>query len=107
VGSTRTSLRRNRRPRAVHVALLAIAVGIGVATAPTAVADEAGYLQRLQSRLAYLTAQQLLTEGYKVCRYVSVGRPTADAIPMVMDDLDITVAAALDIISAAVLQLDC
>jgi Flp pilus assembly protein TadB len=49
----------------------------------------------------------LLTEGYKVCRYVSVGRPTADAIPMVMKDLETSVSAALDIISAAVQQLDC
>lgn len=107
VGSTRTSLPRNRRPRAVHVALLAIAVGIGVATAPTAIADEAGYLQRLQSRLAYLTAQQLLTEGYKVCQLTHSGHPSSDAIEMVSKDLAISVPAAVEIIVAAGGELGC
>ena len=90
---------------ALLVALLAAGVAIGVA--PPAAAEESAYLNQLSPRLTFLSAEQLRTEGYKVCRYVGVGRPTADAIPMVMDDLDITVAAALDIISAAVQQLDC
>ncbi|KAA0095459.1 DUF732 domain-containing protein [Mycolicibacterium sp. P1-18] len=89
----------------VFVAALAAGVAIGVA--PTAAADEAGYLNQLSPRLAFLTPDQLRAEGYKVCRYVSVGRPSADAIPMVTNDLGVTVAAALDIISNAIGQLDC
>lgn len=87
------------------VAVLAAGVAIGVA--PPAAAEDSAYLNQLSPRLTFLSTEQLRTEGYKVCRYVSVGRPTADAIPMVMDDLETSVAAALDIISAAVQHLDC
>ncbi|KQY03083.1 hypothetical protein ASD37_26545 [Mycobacterium sp. Root135] len=87
------------------VAVLAAGVAIGVA--PPAAAEESAYLNQLSPRLTFLSSEQLLTEGYKVCRYVSVGRPTADAIPMVMDDLQTSVSPALDIISAAIQQLDC
>ena len=87
------------------VAVLAAGVAIGVA--PPAAAEESAYLNQLSPRLTFLSTEQLLTEGYKVCRYVSVGRPTADAIPMVMDDLQTSVSPALDIISAAIQQLDC
>lgn len=87
------------------VAVLAAGAAIGVA--PPAAAEESAYLNQLSPRLTFLSTEQLLTEGYKVCRYVSVGRPTADAIPMVMDDLQTSVSPALDIISAAIQQLDC
>jgi hypothetical protein len=89
------------------VFLAAIAAGVAIGVAPTAAADENGYLDELSPRLAYLTPQQLRTEGYKVCRYVGVGRPTADAIPVVMNDLGITVAASMDIISTSLRELDC
>ena len=87
--------------------MAALAAGVAIGVAPPAAADESDYLNQLSPRLTFLSTEQLLTEGYKVCRYVSVGRPTADAIPMVMDDLQTSVAAALDIISEAVQQLDC
>jgi len=103
----RTSLSRSPRSRAFYVAPLAIAVGVAVATAPTAGADEAGYLQRLQSTLVYLTPQQLLTEGYKVCQVTHSGHPSSDAIPMVSKDLGISVPAAVDIIVAAGGELGC
>ncbi|WP_048425130.1 DUF732 domain-containing protein [Mycolicibacterium obuense] len=86
---------------------LVIAVGAAVVAAPPAGADEAGYLQRLQSRLAYLTTQQLLTEGYKICQLTHGGRPSSDAIPMVTKDLAISVPAAVDIIVAAGGELGC
>lgn len=85
----------------------ALAAGVAIGVAPPAAAGETDYLNQLSPRLTFLSTEQLRTEGYKVCRYVSVGRPTADAIPVVMKDLEVTVAAALDIISAAVQQLDC
>jgi hypothetical protein len=84
-----------------------LAAGIAIGVAPTAAADESDYLNQLQPRMAYLTGEQLLTEGYKVCRYVSVGRPSGDAIPVVMQDLKVTVAAAFEIIPAALQELDC
>ncbi|MDT5336256.1 MAG: hypothetical protein QOD90_1761 [Mycobacterium sp.] len=84
-----------------------LAVGIALGAAPPAVADESTYLNQLGPRLAFLTTDQLLTEGYKVCRYLSVGRPSPDAIPVVMKDLQVTVAAAVDITAGAIEQLDC
>ena len=84
-----------------------LAIGVSVGGAPTAAADETEYLDQLQPRMAFLSTSQLLTEGYKVCRYVSFGRPTGDAIPMVMKDLQVSVAAAYAIVPAAVEQLDC
>lgn len=107
VSSARTSLRRSPRLRAVYFAPLAIALGIAVAAAPTAGADETGYLERLQSRLAYLTTQQLLTEGYKICQLTHSGHPSSDAIPMVSKDLAISVPAAVDIIVAVGGELGC
>ena len=86
---------------------VSLAVGIAIGVAPPAAADESEYLNQLSPRLAFLSTEQLRTEGYKVCRYVGVGRPTADAIPVVMKDLQITVAGAMDIIAAAVEQLHC
>jgi hypothetical protein len=90
-------------------ALLAVtlAAGIAIGVAPPAAADESDYLNHLAPELTFLSTEQLRTEGYKVCRYVGVGRPTADAIPVVMKDLQITVAGALDIIATAEEQLDC
>lgn len=84
-----------------------VAVGSAIGLAPAAAADESGYLNELAPRLAYLNTDQLLSEGYRVCRYVSVGRPTADAIPMVVKDLNVTVAATMDIISASARELRC
>lgn len=107
VPSARTSPGRCSRRGANCVVAFVIAVGAAVVAAPPAGADEAGYLQRLQSRLAYLTTQQLLTEGYKICQLTHSGRPSSDAIPMVTKDLAISVPAAVDIIVAAGGELGC
>jgi hypothetical protein len=87
--------------------LVTLAIGIAVGVAPPAAADQGHYLARLLPEFADLTPTQLLTEGYKVCRYVSVGRPTGDAIPMVTKDLGVTVSGAFDIVPAAVEELTC
>ncbi|MCV7422723.1 DUF732 domain-containing protein [Mycobacterium yunnanensis] len=89
--------------KVVFGAVLAAGMAIGVA-APAA-ADESGYLTELAPRLTSLSPQQLSAEGHKVCRYVGAGRPTADAIPMVMNDLKTTVAGAMYIISASMREL--
>jgi hypothetical protein len=89
------------------LAVVTLAVGVAIGLAPPAAAQEREYLDQLQPRLAFLSAGQLLTEGYKVCRFVSVGRPAGDAIPLVVKDLKVTVAAALEIIPVALEQLDC
>lgn len=65
------------------------------------------HLDQLRPRLTSLTTDQLLTEGYEVCRYIDVGRLASDALPVVMTDLQVTVTAAMAFIPAAVVQLDC
>ncbi len=89
------------------VVLVTLAIGISIGAAPSAAADPGHYLARLMPEFADLSATQLLTEGYKVCRYVNVGRPAGDAIPMVSKDLGVTVPAAYDIVPAAVEELTC
>lgn len=84
-----------------------VAIGFAIGFAPVASADDGDYLEQLQPKLTFLTKDQLLNEGYRVCRYVSVGRPSSDAIPVVMNDLRVSVAAAYAIVPAAVEHLNC
>jgi hypothetical protein len=91
--------------RAFTVTALALVVAFG--GAPTAAADEASYLQRVHVRYMYLSRPQLLTEGYKICQYVSGGRASSLAVPMVSKDLGVSVPAAANIIAAAVVELGC
>ncbi|MBX8689331.1 hypothetical protein A5722_01630 [Mycobacterium vulneris] len=78
-----------------------------VAFAPVAAADENSYLQRIEPRMAQLTRDQILTEGHKVCQLTRSGHPSSDAIPIVVEDLAISVPAAVDIIIAAAGELGC
>jgi hypothetical protein len=84
-----------------------LAVGIVIGVAPPAAADESHYLSQLQPKLVFLSAGQLRAEGYRVCRYMSVGRPSPDAVPLVAQDLGVSVAAATMIVAAAIEELDC
>ena len=83
-----------------------LAAGIAVGVASPAAANETDYL-RLKDRLNFLTTQQLLSEGYRVCGAVHNGMISPDAVNMVSKDLAVSVDAALDIVSAAVGELGC
>ena len=87
----------------VAVSMSAIAV---MAAAP-AQASEATYLQRVQTRYTFLSAQPLLAEGYRVCKAERQGMNSAEAAKMVYRDLDVSMAAANDIVPAAVEELAC
>jgi hypothetical protein len=94
--------------KALYALFLAGGIALGaIGVAPSAAASEGNYLHQLAPKLAYLSTEQLLAEGYRVCRYISVGRPSADAIPMVVKDLGISVPAALNIVAAAIEELEC
>ena len=84
----------------------ALVAGIAVAAASPASADETDYL-RLKDRLTFLTTQQLLSEGYRVCGAIDNGMISPDAVDMVSKDLAVSVDAALDFVSAAVGELGC
>jgi hypothetical protein len=87
--------------------ILAVGLGTGIAVAPPAAATESAYLARLQPEYTNLSAQQLLTEGYRVCRYIGAGRESSDAIPMVTKDLGVSVPTAFELVPAAIEELNC
>lgn len=62
-------------------------VGAAVLSAPTAAADEEAYLAKLQDRYAFLTPQQLLAEGERVCAAERAGVLSPGKTTMVINDL--------------------
>jgi hypothetical protein len=61
----------------------------------------------MQASYAFLSEQQLRSEGAKICGLLRSGVPSADAVIMVRNDLGVSISAAGEIVSAAVVQLDC
>ncbi|MCV7282182.1 DUF732 domain-containing protein [Mycolicibacterium flavescens] len=83
----------------------AAAAVAAIVSAPGAAAQEDDYLAGLEDRYRFLTAEQMLTEGYRVCALTSAGALSPDAAAMVMRDLEVSVGPAMDIVSGAVLNL--
>ena len=93
------------RPFLASIALATAALGL----APPAAAGEAEFLE-LQPYFAFLTTEQLLTEGYWACRAARSGIGSSDIVPMVEDHLrdeGASLAVANKIVSTAIVQLDC
>lgn len=91
----------------VRSLLAAVLVAPGaLALAAPATADEAGYL-KLREQLAFLSADQLLAEGRRVCRATRSGMGASEAVGMVRRDLGVSSSAATDIVANAIVQLDC
>ena len=88
----------------ITTAVLAIMAVWGAAPAA---AGEAEYLQLLQDRYPFLSTQQLLTEGHRVCTAMGQGVTAANAVGMVENDLSVTVSVGYDIVGAAAVQLGC
>jgi len=61
----------------------------------------------MQTTYAFLTEEQLRTEGTKICSALRSGTPASEAVIMVSNDLSVSVSAAGEIVSAAVVQLNC
>lgn len=78
-----------------------------VAFAAPAAASEEEFVRTIQTTYAFLTEQQLRSEGAKICSVLGGGTPASDAVIMVRDDLGVSISAAGEIVSAAVVQLDC
>jgi hypothetical protein len=87
--------------------VLIAAMVASLAFAAPAAADAADYLHALQPTYTNLTAQQLLSEGMRVCTAIRSGMNSPQAVQMVQDDLGVSVPAAGDIVSAAIVHLDC
>lgn len=82
----------------------AIAAAVLV-SAPTAAATPDEYLLELQDRYAFLTPQQLLDAGNKVCAAEQNGSLSPDLTAMVQRDLNVSTNTALEIVSAAEWQI--
>jgi hypothetical protein len=76
-------------------------VAAAVLSAPSAAADETEYLNKLQDRYEFLTPQQLLAEGQRVCAAEGTGVLSPARTTMVMNDLTVGANTALEIVSAA------
>ncbi len=83
------------------------AVASVIALAAPASADQSAFLHAVQDRYTFLTPQQLITAGNEACAFTSRGGLAENAVTMVREDLDISVSAAYDIVSAAIVELGC
>ena len=93
------------RPILFSVLIAGTAMSLGLA-APAA-ADTGDYLHALQDRYPSLSTQQLLSTGAMVCNATSSGMNSPEIVTTVQRDIGVSVPAALDIVSASVVHLDC
>jgi hypothetical protein len=80
---------------------------MSLAFASPAAADSGEYLHRVQPFYTNLSAEQLLSEGTKVCNALRSGLNAPNAVIMVQRDLEVSLAAAGNIAAAAAVHLDC
>jgi Protein of unknown function (DUF732) len=90
---------------AAPVLVAGSAMSLAFAAPASAAEDE--YLHALQSSYVFLSPQQLLSEGEKVCNAIRGGTTSTEAISMVVKDLQVSVPAAGNIVAAAVVNLGC
>lgn len=96
---------RSSRGFAFSSAPTVVALAAALSFAAPAAAEESDYQRVVLSRFAYLTAEQSLAEGHKICAVTRAGTPASDAVIMVTKDLQVSVPAAYDIVNAAVVHL--
>lgn len=80
-------------------------VGAAVLLAPSAAADQGEYLDKLAPKYKFLTSQQLLAAGNRVCAAEQAGLLSPAKTTMVMNDLTVGTNTALEIVSAAEWEL--
>lgn len=82
-----------------------VVFGAAVLVAPSAAADQGEYLDKLQYKYKFLTTQQLMAEGNRVCAAEQAGVGPPARTMMVMNDLTVSTNTALEIVSAAEWEL--
>jgi hypothetical protein len=96
-------------PMVRSFAALVIAASAGLSFASPAAAAEADFL-KLHDKFPFLSQEQLLTTGYQACQASRNGVGSATIVSLVQEELDplgVTVGTATDIVSTAIVQLDC
>ncbi|MBV8928277.1 MAG: DUF732 domain-containing protein [Mycobacteriaceae bacterium] len=89
------------------VATCALAASVAVWCAAPAAAGDSSYLRLLQDKYSFLSAQQLLAEGHKVCDVLDRGVSSSTAVNMVSKDLAASLEVSDDIVAAAADELGC
>jgi hypothetical protein len=87
--------------------VLGAGAAVSLALASPAAADRAEYLDQVQPFYTNFTTEQLLTEGSRVCIATRSGVRAPQAVQMVQNDIGASVAAAGDIVAAAVVHFGC
>jgi Protein of unknown function (DUF732) len=100
------NLSHTRRTRLSWL-MAATMVTMAVANAAPAAAGDGEYLQQLQDRYQFLSPQQLLAEGHRVCAVIDQGAGSRYAAEMVQKDIGVSPGASMDIVSAATVELGC
>jgi hypothetical protein len=93
--------------RSIVLQILIAGVATSLAFAAPANADSGEYLHALQPFYPTLSTETLLSVGSKVCSTIRSGSNSTVALKMVQDQIGVSVSAAGDIVSAAVVHLDC
>ncbi|MDT5236330.1 MAG: hypothetical protein QOD36_3311 [Mycobacterium sp.] len=93
--------------RSIVLQVLIAGAATSLAFAAPATADSGEYLHALQPFYPTLSAETLLSVGSKVCSAIQSGSNSTDALQMVQDQIGVSTPAAGDIVSAAVVHLDC
>jgi Protein of unknown function (DUF732) len=88
-----------------RITIAALATGVAVWGAAPAAADDSAFLRPLQDRFTFLSAEQLLSEGHRVCQALERGTTSSAATTMVQKDLGVSVAVAVNIVSSAAVAL--
>ena len=91
----------------VLIAGVASVSAFAVMVAAPAQANEATYLQRLAPKYTFLSPQQLLAAGHRVCQVENSGNFSANAVRMVYNELGVSMTVANDIVGVAVSDLGC
>ena len=86
--------------------LMGVAVA-AVAFAAPASADQAEFVRKIQSQYVFLTTDQLVSIGHKICAAARSGVPASDSVMMVSRELGMSVPGAGDVVSTAVVELGC
>jgi hypothetical protein len=89
----------------VPLGTLIAGAAISLAFASPAAADAGSFLHEVQPFYQNFSAEQLLSEGFRVCSAQRSGMNSPNAVQMVQNDIGASVPAAGDIVSAAVIHL--
>jgi hypothetical protein len=94
----------------VLIAVVATPLAFALISAPSAQADEESFVKLLRMKYVYLTPEQLLTEGYRVCQAARSGIDSSESTFTVYKNLapyGASMAVASDIVGKAVSELGC